>query len=163
MNQPPQPPAVLDADNDTITVAITFKAGYLSIDKCDVGSFLGEMRRALVAWLTQPDGYGAPDSSDGVSRRITGLSYTCWDPAEEFDLGYIADYDHPTCAGCGRAVRPVDPRERWRAPELYEHVVPIDGDEPCDRLSGRYDGPDPYVINFPNRLAIDLTTNDSQW
>lgn len=154
---PPDPVhAVVNHDDSTITVAVTFRWNRqaLCLDACEAVSFGAGLRDALTAWLTSPDGWGT-----GSPPIISGFSYQCYEPDEEVQIGYMADHAHPTCAGCGRPVRYTD--ERWRAPEGYEHMDFIDASNPCDRLNGQWSSTgvagDGDVVNFPNLLDIDFT------
>lgn len=130
--------AVIDHDNRTVTVTytLTWAPGW-SIDKCCTGGTLGAMRNGVERALADDE-------------KVAGFTYTCWDPYEEFDLGYFADFEHPRCAGCGKAVRATD--ELWRAPEGWEHVDIIGPDEPCRHLAGGVT--DGYAVRFPNLNAV---------
>lgn len=114
MNTPDPINAVVDHDAGTVTVAITFRwdQGRLCLDKCEAGSFLGSLRRSLVAELTQHNGWAAPDGP------ITGFSYQCWEPDEERQLGYLPDYGNASCTECGQPARILD------AAPWFEHCTP---------------------------------------
>lgn len=128
----------IDRDTNTVTVALALHWNPVwDISKCEVIPVLGLIRQAITGALADTD-------------TVTGFSYSCWDPDEERDLGYLPDYSAPVCAGCGKRVRWTD--EKWRAPEGWEHVDVIDPNEPCDRLSGRSDAG--YVVEFPNVLDV---------
>jgi hypothetical protein len=169
--RPAQIAAEIDHDNGTFTVAITFRAGaHYSVDKCETGHFLGSLRRELTRWLTEPNNFGDPGSD--TERWIEGFVMSCWDPCEEIDLGYMADYEHARCAGCGAPVRQrglSHPRS-WE----WEHVDPIpvgdDGWPVCHHLAHQADDDAAIVacqrphapgldvlVTFPNRLVVDLS------
>jgi hypothetical protein len=147
MSADPEPVRpIIDSEARTITVALTVRWNEAwSIDKCEVGSVLGAIRNALIPTLIDDE-------------RVAGMTMSCYDPAEEVDLGYIADYGHPVCAGCGKPVQHAD--NYARAPEGWEHVDVIDADDPCDRLAGH--STETYVVRFPNLLDVDLGSTQAR-
>ena len=142
MNAPAPVNAVVDHDTGTVTVAVTFRwdRGRLALDKCEAAGFLGQMREALVAWLSTENGWGSPGP-------VTGFSYQCFEPDEERTLGYLADYSRATCTLCGQPAVATD------NPPWFEHVAETD----CRHFLDGGGDENGYAIRFANLLDVDLT------
>ena len=145
MNTPTPVNAVVDHDAGTITVAVTFRwdRGRLALDKCEAAGFLGQMREALVAWLSTENGWGSPGP-------VTGFSYQCFEPNEEVTLGYLTDYSRPICTLCGQRAVPLNSAP-W-----YRHVDDTDCRNFVDDI-GDWHG---NLVNFANMLDVDLDLNE---
>lgn len=136
--QPKTFEAALNHDERTVTIAVTLRWNPVwALDKCSAGSTVGRVGQAIAEALQDDD-------------KVLGFSYSCVDPNEEVDLGYIADYNNARCTACKKPVRWTN--ERWRAPEFWEHVdIPAAGEPLCSNLNGS-GGVNGYVVEFPNQL-----------
>lgn len=143
MNAPAPINAVVDHDARTVTVAFTFRwSDVWAMDKCEIIPFVAGVREAIKAHLLAQD-----------EPKATGFSYTCWEPNEEVDAGWLADFRRATCTLCGK------PAETTSAPPWFRHLdVPTD----CRNFLDDIGDENGFAINFANLLDVDLTPEPVQ-
>lgn len=132
-----------DTDAHTVTVAVTIRYNpEWSQDRCEVSGLLGALFGNLGNVI---DDYQLGAKHGG---KVEGFEYRCWDPDEESMLGYLADYDHAVCNGCGQPAVACDltlNRNGWTHRSLSQ----------CDFLDG--DGDEQgRMVTFPNRLTFSF-------
>lgn len=141
MNAPAPVNAVVDHDARTVTVAFTFRWDPTwCLDKCEVIGFSARLRDAITAHLLAQD-----------EAKVTGFSYTCWEPNEEVDAGYIADHRRATCTLCGQPAVLLDDTP-W-----FAHV----GESDCRNFIDDIGDENGYAVRFANLLDVDLA-NESE-
>lgn len=137
---------VVDHDAHTVTVAYTFKMHpWASTSKCELIGFLARISDVIEDHLRE-------QSDD---NPVAGFEYRCFEPDEEIEMGFLADYSQGFCTGCG------EPMVTTSTDPFFAHVVgpnkvlmktPPSG---CDNIdTGDEHG---YVIRFANLCAVDLT------
>lgn len=142
MTTPTPVNAVVDHDARTVTVAFTFRwTPEWAMDKCEVIPFVGGIRDAIAAHLT----------AQGDDNKATGFSYTCFEPNEEVQVGYLADYTRATCTLCGQPAVTTD------AAPWFEHVGQTDCRNFLDDIGDEHG----YAIRFANLLDVDLTKENA--
>lgn len=142
MDAPAPINAVVDHEARTVTVAFTFRwTPAWSMDKCEVIPFVGGIRDAIKDHL----------AAQGEDAKATGFSYSCWEPNEEVQVGYLADYSRPACTLCGK------PAITINNPPWFLHADETDCRSFLDDIGDEHG----YAIRFPNLLDVDLTKENA--